>query len=96
MMAPESFIALIQRVRCGDVEACETVVREYGHVILREARARLGSSRVRSVLDSQDVCQSVLKSFLLRVSRGQYQLAEPAQLIGLLVCMTRNKVVSRA
>jgi DNA-directed RNA polymerase specialized sigma24 family protein len=94
-MTHEPFRRLIQRVRDGDVDACEALVRDYGGVILREARARLGSSRVRSLLDSQDVCQSVLKSFLFRVSAGQYALAEPAQLVGLLVCMTRNKVVSR-
>jgi RNA polymerase sigma-70 factor (ECF subfamily) len=95
-MHNDPFRQLIERVRQRDAEACEVLVRDYGPVILREARMRLGASQLRSLLDSQDVCQSVLKSFLARVVKGQYQLQEPAQLIGLLVSMTRNKVVDNA
>jgi hypothetical protein len=42
------------------------------------------------------ISQSVLASFFLRVSTGQYELEEPAQLVKLLVGMTRNKVAFQA
>ena len=43
-----------------------------------------------------DVCQSVLKSFFVRSAAGQYDLADPGQLVGLLVSMARNKLASAA
>jgi RNA polymerase sigma factor (sigma-70 family) len=84
------FEALIERVRAGDAEACETLVREYNGVILREARLRLGS-QYSSFLDAEDVVQSVLRSFLLRAREGRFCLSSPAQLVGLLTLMARNK-----
>ena len=46
----------------------------------------------RRLLDSADICQSVLGSFFFRAAGGQYDLNEPSQLIRLLVVMARNKL----
>jgi len=43
-----------------------------------------------------DVCQSVLGSFFVRATMGQFDLQEPGQLVNLLITMTRNKVASTA
>ena len=92
-MSDESFRSLIRRVRAGDQAAAEEVVRLYEAEIRREVRLRLRDPQLRRVLDSMDVCQSVLASFFLRAASGQYELDDAGQLLRLLVRMTRNKVV---
>lgn len=84
---------LIRRVREGDEEAASQLVRGYEAEIRREVRARLRDPRLRQVLDSIDVCQSVLAEFFVRVALGQFAPQSPRELISLLVVMARNKVV---
>ena len=57
---------------------------------------RLGDTRLQRVMDSMDVCQSVLASFFVRAAGGQYDLERPEQLLRLLVTMARNKVATAA
>ncbi len=47
---------------------------------------------MRAVLDSMDICQSVLKSFFVRAASGQYELDQPEDLQKLLTAMARNKL----
>ena len=96
MFDSDKFTLLINRVREGDQDAAAEVVRNYESLIRREVRLRLEDSRLRRVLDSMDVCQSVLASFFVRTALGEYDLADPRQLVKLLVMMTRNKVASLA
>jgi DNA-directed RNA polymerase specialized sigma24 family protein len=65
-------------------------------VIRREARLRLTDPRLGRLVDSVDICQSVLASFFVRAAAGQYDLDHPQDLLRLLVRMARNKVVSQA
>ncbi len=58
-------------------------------------RINLRDSRMRRVLDSMDVCQSVLASFFVRVALGQYDLDSSDELIRLLSVITRNKVANQ-
>ena len=51
---------------------------------------------VYRVLDDEDVCQSVLASFFVRATLGQYDLHDPAQLRQLLLSMARNKLAHAA
>jgi RNA polymerase sigma factor (sigma-70 family) len=95
MSAPR-FVELLAQVRAGDQAACETIVAVYGPLVIREAANRLGSSELKRALDAEDVCQSVLKSFLWRAARGQYVCNGPDDLVRLLVVMTRNKVATQA
>jgi RNA polymerase sigma-70 factor (ECF subfamily) len=87
---------LLQRVRGGDGAAAAELVRRYEPEVRRVIRVRLTDARLRRVLDSMDVCQSVLGNFFVRVAAGQYDLREPGQLLSLLAAMARNKVLDHA
>src|SRR4051812_9960325 len=92
-MSEESFTDLIARVRGGDERAASALVRRYEPEIRREVRFLLRDPFLRRSFDSMDICQSVLGSFFLRASLGEYRLDRPDDLIRLLVTMTHNKVV---
>lgn len=93
-MAEETeFAALIQRVRSGDAEAATELVRRYEPEVRRLVRVRLTSPRLGRVIDTADICQSVLANFFVRVTAGQFELENPEQLLKLLVTMARNKLL---
>jgi RNA polymerase sigma-70 factor (ECF subfamily) len=91
-----SFEELMRRVRSGDGAAATELVHKYEPAIRMEVRRRLRDPRLHRVLDSMDVCQSVLASFFVRATAGEYDLDQPDQLIRLLIVMTRNKVAYQA
>jgi RNA polymerase sigma-70 factor (ECF subfamily) len=96
-MAEElGFRELIERIRAGDDQAAAELVRRYEPTIRRVARVRLLDTRLQRVLDSMDICQSVFASFFVRAALGEYELEEPAQLLNLLVTMSKRKLVDRA
>jgi RNA polymerase sigma-70 factor (ECF subfamily) len=86
------FAELIRRVRAGDEEAAAEVVRRYEPEIRRVVRLRLTDPALRRVLDSMDICQSVLAGFFVRAAAGQFDLDQPEQLLRLLVVTGRNKL----
>jgi RNA polymerase sigma-70 factor (ECF subfamily) len=90
------FADLVQRVRAGDQEAATQLVQRYEPTIRRAVRFRLVDNRLGTLLDSMDICQSVLASFFVRAASGQYELDRPEQLLKLLVAMARNKLASAA
>jgi len=90
------FRDLIQRVRQRDVEAAAELVQSYESAIRRVVRIHLRDSRLRRVLDSMDICQSVLASFFVRTALGEFELESPQQLLQLLATITRNKLVNQA
>jgi RNA polymerase sigma factor (sigma-70 family) len=96
MSENHSFQELLQRVRAGDQEAARELVQSYESAIRRVVRFRLADSRLARVFDSMDICQSVLASFFVRAAAGQYDLAEPEQLVKLLAAMARNKLAMQA
>jgi RNA polymerase sigma factor (sigma-70 family) len=96
MEEPETFQALIGRVRAGDEEAATELVRRYEPMVRRAARVRLADPRLGRVLDSMDICQSVMASFFVRAALGQYELQTPDQLLKLLATMARNKMANQA
>lgn len=89
------FQELIARVRGGNGDAAAELVRRYEPAIRRVVRLRLTDTRLRRVFDSMDVCQSVLASFFARAALGQYDLANPEQLLKLLAQMARHKVTDQ-
>jgi len=91
----DSFADLLSRVRTGDERAAAEVARRYEPEIRREVRLRLRDPRLRRVFDSMDICQSVLASFFARAGSGGFELGRREDLIGLLMAMTRNKLVRR-
>ena len=92
-----AFDELMARVRAGDAEAAAELVRHYEPDIRLEIRVRLRvqDGRVRRMLDSMDVSQSVLASFFAGVTAGRFAPQHPQQLLALLVTMARNKLLSR-
>jgi len=96
MAENESFPDFIRRLRAGDEQAATELVERYERVIRCEARLRLTDPRLRRLLDSVDISQSVLASFFVRASAGEYDLSRPEDLMRLLVRMARNKVASQA
>lgn len=96
MSETASFTDFIQRIRAGDDQAAEELVRRYEPLIRREIRLRTEDDRLNRAFDSMDVCQSVLASFFVRAATGEYDLEEPQHLVRLLVTMARNKLASKA
>ena len=90
----EGFRALVERVRAGDQDAATELIRRYEPAVRRAARVRLVDTRLNRMLDSMDVCQSVMASFFVRAAMGQYELDTPDQLLKLLAVMTRNKLAN--
>jgi len=86
----------MRRIRAGDAQAATDLVRRYESAVRLEIRVRLRNSRLRRVLESMDVVQSVLASFFVRAAAGQYDLDRPEQLLKLLVAMARNKIADQA
>ena len=91
-----TFAEFVGRIRAGDERAAADLVGRYAPVIRVAVRTRLGDRRLRRVLDTMDICQSVLKSFFARAAAGQYDLEQPGQLVRLLVAIARNKVALQA
>ena len=89
------FQELIQRVRNRDQEAARELTLKYEKVIRRVVRIHLRDARLRQVMDTMDVCQSVLASFFVSTVLGQYDLDSPANLINLLTTITRNKLTNQ-
>jgi RNA polymerase sigma-70 factor (ECF subfamily) len=90
------FADLIRRVRAGEADAAAELVRSYESVIRRVVRVYLRDPRLRRVLDSTDICQSVLATFFVRANLGQYELDSPESLLKLLATIARNKVTNEA
>jgi RNA polymerase sigma factor (sigma-70 family) len=92
----ETFLELLGRVRAGDQIAAADLVRQFEPELRRAVRVRLSDPRLRRVIDSVDVCQSVLANFFVRVSVGEFDLRQPEQLLHLLLVMARNKLRDKA
>jgi RNA polymerase sigma-70 factor (ECF subfamily) len=96
MSEAQEFRKLIQRVRGGDEDAATEIVHRYESMIRMTIRVRLDQSDLRRLLDSMDICQSVLANFFVRAASGQFELNTPEQLVKLLVTMARNKLINLA
>jgi hypothetical protein len=90
------FRELLRRVRQRDERAAAELVRRYEPAIRVAVRVRLTDHRLRRLLDSVDVCQSVLANFFVRAASGQFELERPEQLVRLLVTMARNRLLNLA
>lgn len=89
----EKFRDLVRRVREGDPAAAEEIFRLYEPEIRREVRLRLKGPEIRRLLDSVDICQSVLHVFFVRAARGEFELDHPSQLRKLFVTMAQNRII---
>ena len=90
------FQELIQRVRDRDQDAARDLVQRYEGAVRRVVRIHLRDAQMRRLLDSTDVCQSVLASFFVRTALGQYEIDSPKELLNLLAAIARNKLANQA
>lgn len=93
MLAESEFEELMSRTRSGDQAAARKLVELYEPEIRRAARVRLTDPRLRRVVDSIDICQSVFGRFFRTASSDAFEMEKPEQLLALLVTMTRNRVI---
>lgn len=96
MSEHHAFHDLIRRVQAGDEQAATDLVRQYEPIIRMIVRRRLTDPRMRRLLDSLDICQSVLGTFFVGAAAGQFELSSPDDLLKLLATMARNKLISCA
>jgi RNA polymerase sigma factor (sigma-70 family) len=92
----ETFADFLRRIRAGDADAASELVRKYEPEIRMEAKLRMRDPRLRRVVDSMDICQSVLASFFIKAASGGYDLESPERLLALLVTIARRKVAYHA
>jgi RNA polymerase sigma-70 factor (ECF subfamily) len=87
----------MDRVHAGEPDAAAELIRQFEPEIRLEVRVRLRmqDSRVRRLLDSMDITQSVLGSFFAGVAVGRFAPKHPKQLLALLITMTRNKLLTQ-
>ena len=94
MLTDQEFESLLSQACSGHAGAARKLVSMYEPEIRRAARVRLNDSRMRRVVDSLDICQSVFGRFFeAATSEKDLELKSPEQLLGLLVRMTRNRVI---
>ena len=95
-MAETPFQELMARVKSGDRDAATELLRRYESTIRLMVRRRLTNPKLRRVLDTMDICQSVLAKFFQAAASDQVQLTTPDELMKLLATMARNKIISHA
>jgi RNA polymerase sigma-70 factor (ECF subfamily) len=94
--ADPEFADFLARIRAGDDRAAEELVRKYESAVRTNIRIRLTDPKLKRLLESVDICQSVLASFFVRAAAGQFDLETPAQLVALLMKMAQNKLAMQA
>jgi DNA-directed RNA polymerase specialized sigma24 family protein len=92
MESAETFGSLLRRTIDGDQQAATLLVRDYGGELHRYVRTRLTDPALRRLLDSLDICQSVLAAFFVHLQAGRFDLTDPRQLMALLQLMAQNKL----
>jgi RNA polymerase sigma-70 factor (ECF subfamily) len=96
MSDESSFASFIRRIRAGDAQAAEELLRQYEPVIRRQVRYAMTDPRLGRLFDTVDICQTVLASFFFRAALGQFDLDDPESVLKLLITMTRRKVALKA
>lgn len=86
---------LLVRLQAGDEAAAAEVVALYESEMRRAIRVRLTDPRLRRVVDSADICQSVFANFFTRAQFGEFDLEQSGDLTALLLTMARNKLLDQ-
>lgn len=89
-LAGSSDGSLVRRVRRGDEHAATALYLRYARRLKALATERTGSD-LASRFDSDDIVQSVFRTFFRRVAIGSYDVPDGDELWGLLLVVTLNK-----
>jgi RNA polymerase sigma-70 factor (ECF subfamily) len=94
-MSPDrSFLDLMARLQAGEDAAARQLFERFRDRLMALARDRL-SKRLAGKLDSEDVVQSVFKSFFVGHRAGEFKLESWNELWGLLTIITLRKCINR-
>ncbi len=93
---PALLAAWIEGIKAGNQAAAAELVRHYEPEVRRFIRFRLTDPRLRRLIDSVDICQSVLARFFQRIQSGRICVEHPLQLLKLLTTMARNSLLDHA
>ena len=91
----KEFARLMADLRSGSERAAADLLKHYEPEIRRDIRLRLTNPKLRRVVDSMDISQSVFGNFFVRAVHGEFELDRPEQLLRLLRKMATNKVIDR-
>ena len=84
----------VRRLREGDPGAADALFALYAWRLTRVAERHL-SDKLAGRLDSEDVVQSVFRTFFRRGAEGEFRIDTSAQLWRLLVTITVRKVAAK-
>lgn len=85
---------LLGRMRAGDRQAAASFLTDYGDLIRRRVRGKLGAS-VRRMFDSMDILSTVGRRFDRYVRDGKLQAVDEPQLWSLLFRMAEAAVIDK-
>lgn len=89
--AESSDHSLIRRFRSGDDDAATQLYLKYARRIQGIAAHQTGDD-LKTLVEPEDVVQSVFRTFFRRVSRGDYEAPEGEELWRLLLVISLNKI----
>jgi DNA-directed RNA polymerase specialized sigma24 family protein len=92
----QNFSQFLAAVRAGDQQAASELVRRYEPYLRGIIRMRLQHAPLRRLLDSMDICQSVLALFFARAAQNRFDIQTPEQLARLLARMAVRKFLNKA
>src|SRR5216684_2765074 len=90
MAQSPSLNALITQLRQGDNDAAREVYQRFARRLIGLAHQKMGA-RLQRKIDPEDVAQSVLKSVIIRLGKGQFDIGDWDGLWGLLVQFTLHR-----
>ncbi len=85
---------LLTRMRAGDRDAAAAFLANYGDLIRRRVRGKLGAS-VRRMFDSMDILSTIGRRFDRYVRDGKLQAVDEPQLWSLLFRMAEAAVIDK-
>ena len=85
--------SLLKRFRTGNQDAATALYLRYAKRLERLAKVNVSRSLAARV-DTEDVVQSVFRTFFRRVTQGQYEVGDQEDLWRLLLVMALNKIRS--
>lgn len=89
----QAFSHLLVRLREGDDNAAHEIYEQFGDHIRRLSRVWLSRRKLGRLMDSEDICQSVLGDFFNRYKNGEYSLSEPKHLRALLSRIATSRLL---
>ena len=93
MSHEEPLSQLLESLRRGENDAADKIQERFGAQVRRLARVWLSQRRLGRLMDSEDICQSVLAEFFNRYSNGSYEFTNERQLRALLARIATSRLL---